>query len=57
VLMLLPGWHIAPGLASWAGPADKGPIEARLGAGPLSCRACRRSSSSCPATLSLARSL
>eukprot|EP00964_Phaeocystis_antarctica_P085443 scaffold53962_cov56-Phaeocystis_antarctica.AAC.7 len=50
-------WRLATGLASRAGPA-----EARLGARPLSCRACRRSacrlsSSSCPATPSLARSL
>mmetsp|Transcript_71916 Transcript_71916/g.173519 ORF Transcript_71916/g.173519 Transcript_71916/m.173519 type:complete len:235 (+) Transcript_71916:4000-4704(+) len=50
-------WRLATGLASRAGPA-----EARLGAKPLSCRACRRSacrlsSSSCPATPSLARSL
>ena len=44
----------APGLAC---RADNAPVESRIGAGPLSCWACRRSSSSCPATVSPASSL
>ena len=54
VLVLPPDGHLAPGLAS---RADNGPVETRIGAGPLSCWACRRSSSSCPATVSPASSL
>ena len=54
VFVLPPDWHLAPGLAS---RADNGPVETRIGAGPLSCWACRRSSSSCPATVSPASSL